>query len=46
MKWVWSERLQRCHRDLAETRLSQRTISAYAWGFDDASHFSRSFKAK
>ncbi|HSV84463.1 MAG TPA: helix-turn-helix domain-containing protein [Ramlibacter sp.] len=48
MKWVWTERLQRCQRDLAEPRLAQRTIGeiAYAWGFSDTSHFSRAFKAR
>ncbi|MBL0423348.1 helix-turn-helix domain-containing protein [Ramlibacter sp. AW1] len=48
MKWVWTLRLERCHRDLAEPRLARRTISeiAYAWGFSDISHFSRSFKAR
>jgi AraC-like DNA-binding protein len=48
MKWVWSERLARCSRDLADGALRGRSISeiAYSWGFCDLSHFSRSFKQK
>jgi AraC family transcriptional activator of tynA and feaB len=48
MQWVWSERLERCRRDLEEPLLRVRTVSeiAYSWGFSDVSHFSRSFKQK
>jgi AraC-like DNA-binding protein len=48
MTWVWSERLDRCKRDLAEPTLGSRTIGeiAYNWGFSDLSHFSRSFKLR
>lgn len=48
MKWVWSERLERCRRELAIRSLRQRSISeiAFAWGFSNMSHFSRSFKAE
>lgn len=47
MQWVWSERLRHCYRDLASTRRrSGRSISsvAYRWGFNNAAHFSRSFR--
>lgn len=48
MKWVWAERLARCKRDLAQSTLKTRSISeiAYAWGFNNMSHFSRAFKAE
>lgn len=48
MKWVWSERLERCSRDLREPSLRSRTIGeiAYHWGFSDVSHFSRAFKQR
>lgn len=48
MKWVWAERLARCKRDLAQSTLQTRSISeiAYAWGFNNMSHFSRAFKAE
>lgn len=48
MKWVWSERLGRCKRDLADGVLRGRSIGeiAYSWGFSDLSHFSRSFKQR
>lgn len=46
MKWVWSERLQRCSRDLASPSLMARSIGeiAYSWGFSDVAHFSRAFR--
>lgn len=48
MKWVWSERLEHCRRDLASPVLQSRSISeiAYGWGFSDISHFSRSFRQR
>jgi AraC-like DNA-binding protein len=48
MKWVWSERLERCARDLQSLALRSRTIGeiAYCWGFSDVSHFSRAFKQR
>jgi AraC-like DNA-binding protein len=48
MKWVWSERLEQCRRELADPRLARRSVSeiAYAWGFSDMSHFSRAFKGR
>ncbi len=48
MRWVWSERLQRCRRDLSQANLRARSIGeiAFQWGFSNVSHFSRSFKAE
>ena len=48
MKWVWSQRLERCARDLQALALRSRTIGeiAYCWGFIDVSHFSRAFKQR
>lgn len=45
MKYVLSERLERCRTDIAQLEKS-RSLSqiAYSWGFNDASHFSRSFR--
>ncbi|MGW9499321.1 helix-turn-helix domain-containing protein [Streptomyces prasinus] len=36
-----------CHRDLTDPRLRSRSIRAIAtrWGFVDAAHFSRAFRA-
>jgi AraC family transcriptional activator of tynA and feaB len=48
MKWVWSERLDHCRRDLLQPKLKRRTVGeiAYSWGFSDVSHFSRAFKQR
>jgi AraC-like DNA-binding protein len=48
MKWVWSQRLERCARDLEAAALNARTIGeiAYAWGFSDVAHFSRAFEQR
>lgn len=48
MKWVWQERLERCRRDLGTAALRARPIGAiaFAWGFSDICHFSRSFKQR
>ncbi len=42
---IWSGRLAGAKQDLADLRLSERSITdiAFAWGFNDAAHFSRSF---
>ncbi|RAY13796.1 AraC family transcriptional regulator [Actinomadura craniellae] len=44
---VRARRLDRCHRDLADPLLAGRPVHAIAarWGFTDAAHFSRTFKA-
>ncbi len=48
MRWVWSERLVRCHRDLEQPSLQSKSIGeiAFQWGFSNVSHFSRAFKAE
>ncbi|MDA5192584.1 transcriptional regulator FeaR [Govanella unica] len=45
--WIWRQRLDRAARDLVEPRLRGRSILdiAFDWGFNDASHFSRAFRA-
>lgn len=45
-RWIWQQRLDACRRDLADPRQAHRGVSdiAYSWGFNDATHFSRSFK--
>ena len=46
MRWVWVQRLEQCYRELTQDGSAQRTISeiAYAWGFNDQAHFSRTFR--
>jgi len=41
-------RLEHCHADLANTALAKLSVSdiAFRWGFNDAAHFSRSFRAE
>ncbi len=45
-RFVLAERLAQCRRDLASPLLSHRHISeiAFAWGFNDLSHFGRVFR--
>lgn len=45
--WIRSRRLERCRRELADPVHSHRPVAAIAarWGFMDAAHFSRVFKA-
>ncbi len=45
--WIRERRLERCRADLLDPVLQDRTVSAIAarWGFTDAAHFSRVFKA-
>lgn len=47
-RWIWSVRLERCHRDLADPAQTGRSVTdiAFAWGFNDLAHFSRSFRAR
>jgi AraC-like DNA-binding protein len=46
MRWVWVQRLEQCYRELIQDGSARRTISeiAYAWGFNDQAHFSRTFR--
>lgn len=45
--WIRSRRLEHCRRDLTDPLLDSKPVSAIAarWGFTDASHFSRLFRA-
>ncbi|QIM18918.1 helix-turn-helix domain-containing protein [Leucobacter coleopterorum] len=45
--WIRERRLDRCRTDLLDPVLADRAISSIAarWGFTDAAHFSRVFKA-
>jgi AraC-like DNA-binding protein len=47
-RYVLARRLDQCRRNLADRSLSHRQISeiAFAWGFNDQSHFSRAFKER
>lgn len=44
---IRSRRLERCRRELIDPLLTTRSVSAIGarWGFPDAAHFSRTFKA-
>ncbi len=48
MHHVWQRRLVRCERDLKDPAMRRRSISdiAFAWGFNDLSHFSRAYLAR
>lgn len=48
MRWIRTERLARCRRELSSPTLRNRSVSeiAYAWGFVDLAHFSRVFSAE
>ena len=43
---ILAQRLERCRSDLRDPRLRDRSVSdiAFAWGFNDAAHFSRAFR--
>jgi AraC-like DNA-binding protein len=45
---IWQSRLEACRRDLADATLYGRSVSAiaFSWGFNDAAHFSRSFRGR
>ena len=46
--WIWAQRLDSARRDLCDPGLSARSVSeiAFSWGFNDAAHFSRAFRAR
>lgn len=46
--WIRTGRLEQCRRDLISVAYADRPVAAVAarWGFVDAAHFSRSFKAE
>jgi len=45
---IWQERLDRCHHDLMNPQMLNRSISeiAFYWGFNSSAHFSTSFKKR
>lgn len=45
---IWRARLARIHRELGDPRLHGRSITeiAFSWGFNSATHFSRSFRSR
>lgn len=47
-QFIWRSRLQRCREALGDPRLMHRSITeiAYMWGFNNAAHFSKAFKAR
>lgn len=46
--WIRARRLERCRRDLADAGLAAHSVSdiSMRWGFVNAAHFSRAFKAR
>jgi AraC-like DNA-binding protein len=46
-EWTRNQRLEACRRDLADAAKGNVTVAAIAarWGFADAAHFSRAFRA-
>lgn len=46
MRWVWRQRLDAAKREIAEGRVHNVTDAALRSGFNELSHFSRSFKAE
>ncbi len=47
-QYIWSRRLEMCSRDLVDPSRAGHSISeiAFSWGFNDAAHFSRSFRER
>jgi len=45
-RWIWQQRLDACRRELCDPRRMHSSVSdiAFSWGFNDATHFSRSFR--
>ena len=43
-RWIWQQRLQRCRDDLLARPGARISEIAFAHGFSDAAHFSRSFR--
>jgi len=44
MRWVWSQRLEASRTSLAQGQVTSVTEAAFAHGFSELAHFSRSFK--
>lgn len=47
-EWIASRRLDAIRRDLCDPNFAARSVSeiAFSWGFNDAAHFSRAFRAR
>jgi AraC-like DNA-binding protein len=47
-EWIWAQRLDAPRRDLCDPKMAARSVSeiAFAWGFNDAAHSSRAFRAR
>jgi AraC-like DNA-binding protein len=47
-EWIWARRLDAARRDLCDPGMGARSVSeiAFSWGFNDAAHFSRAFRAR
>ena len=44
-RWIRDRRLKACYRELSRSGRSETaTDVAFRWGFNDAAHFSRTFK--
>lgn len=46
--WIWTQRLDAARRDLCDPTLAARSVCeiAFSWGFNNAAHFSRAFRAR
>jgi len=46
--YIWQQRLDQCRREILSPALANRNVSeiAFKWGFNDAAHFSRRYKAR
>jgi AraC-like DNA-binding protein len=47
-RFLWNTRLDRCRADLINPELCDKSITllAFSWGFNNAAHFSRCFRAR
>lgn len=47
-QYLWQRRLEACSRELLDPRRARASVAeiAFAWGFNDAAHFSRSFRER
>lgn len=45
-RMIWQQRLTACRRELTDPSMGHRSVSdiAFSWGFNEAAHFSRSFR--